>query len=205
MFSPVSSTIFAFRNVDKTSNGELGRAPVAAGQLTSIFKEIAKYDKAIAIGAKNSMDIVRDLVGKDALKTTGKVLDFFSRNVNPLICVSSGIKVLKADDKDKDRVLLEEAGMLGAMFAAEHTVAKNYDKVVNSKTVQNALNKASETKVLKPVFETVAKHNWGGKVGTIAKGLTFATASIGCSTAGRSIMQSLLKSTDNSGHQYMTA
>lgn len=205
MFSPVSSTIFAFRNVDKTSNGDLGRAPVAAGQITSIFKEIAKYDKAIAIGAKNSMDIARDIIGKDTLKTTGKVLDFFSRNVNPLICVSSGIKVLTADDKDKDKVLLEEGGMLGAMFAAEHTVSKNYDKVVNSETVQKTIQKASESKIFKPVFETIAKHNWGSKVGTIVKGVTFATASIGCSTAGRNIMQSLLKNTDNSGVQYMKA
>lgn len=204
MFSPVASGFFMLRNIGKTENGEVGRAPVALGQITGVVKEVSKYDKSIAIGTKNAIEIFKDIAGDGkTLKYTGKALTFMSENVNPLICVSSLIKVAQADDKDKDRVCLEELGSLGAMFLGEGTVAKHYDKVANSKAVKDALKTLSETETFKPVFQKIATKNWGGKIGAIIKGLTFVAVSMTSCNAGLELTRSFLKQTDRFGKDYL--
>lgn len=201
MFSPVASGIFAFRNIGKTENGEIGRAPVAIGQINGVIKEIGKYDKTIAMGTKNAVEILRDVAGKDSsvLKYAGKTVEFLSNNVNPLICASSALKVAMSDDKE--RTLKEEIGSLGFMFAGEHLISKNYDKIANSKTVTSTIDSMSKSKVFKPIFKAIEKNNWGGKIGSIIKGLTFVTASIGSSCAGLELTKSLLKTTDKNGKE----
>lgn len=204
MFSPVASGVFAFRNIGKTENGEIGRAPVAVGQVAGIIKEIGKYDKTIAIGTKNALNVLRDVAGDSkALKYAGKTVEFLSNNINPLICVSSVVKV--AMSEDKERTLKEEIGSLGCMFAAEYAVSKNYDKIANSQAVKTTVKKISDSNIFKPLFKTIAKNNWGGKVGSIIKGLTFVTASIGASCIGLEATKSFLKATDGSGKEYMKA
>jgi len=206
MFSPVASGIFAIRNVGKTENGEIGRAPVAVGQAAGIFKEIAKYDNTIAMGAKNAINAFREISGESkALGYAGKAVNFFSNNINPLICASSALKVAMAQDRDKDRVLAEEAGMLAFMFTGETLVAKNYDKVVNSKTVTNMLDKASKSTMFKSVFEAIEKNKMGGKIGAIVKGVTFLTASIGCSNIGSDLMKSFMKTHDKYGRECLVS
>ncbi len=204
MFSPVASGVFAFRNIGKTENGEIGRAPVAVGQVAGIIKEIGKYDKTIAIGTKNALNVLRDVAGDSkALKYAGKTVEFLSNNINPLICVSSVVKV--AMSEDKERTLKEEIGSLGCMFAAEYAVSKNYDKIANSQAVKTTVKKMSDSNIFKPLFKTIAKNNWGGKVGSIIKGLTFVTASIGASCIGLEATKSFLKATDGNGKEYMKA
>ena len=204
MFSPVASGVFAFRNIGKTENGEIGRAPVAVGQVAGLIKEIGRYDKTIAMGTKNALNVLRDVAGDSkALKYAGKTVEFLSNNINPLICVSSVVKV--AMSENKEQTLKEEIGSLGCMFAAEYAVSKNYDKIANSQAVKNTVKKMSETSIFKPIFKTIAKHNWGGKVGSIIKGLTFVTASIGASCVGLELTRSFLKSVDGNGKEYMKA
>jgi len=204
MFSPVASGIFAIRNVGKVENGEVGRAPVVVGQFAGVMKEISKYDKTIGVGAKNALSIFKDIAGDSkALKYGGKAVEFMSNNINPLICVSSVIKVANA--KDKELAFREELGSLGCMFLGEHLVSKNYDKIANSKTVTNAISKMSKSKTLEPIFKAIAKRNWGGKIGSIIKGLTFVTASIGSSYLGLEATKSLLKNTDRYGYAYVNA
>lgn len=204
MFSPVASGIFAFRNIGKTENGDIGRAPVALGQVTGVIKEIGKYDKTIAAGTKNAVEVFRDIAGDSkAFNYAGKGLEFLSGHVNPLICASSGLKVALADEKDKDRILLEEAGMLSFMFLGEGTIAKHYSKIENSKFVKDGLDKLSKTKALKPMFEKIATKNWGGKIASIIKGLAFVTVSITSSNFGENLTKSLLKQTDRFGSQYL--
>lgn len=204
MFSPVASGIFAFRNVGKAENGEIGRAPVAVGQFAGIVKEIGKYDKTIALGTKNALQILQDVAGDSkALKYAGKTVDFLSSHVNPLICVSSGIKVAMSDDKE--RTLKEEAGSLAFMFAGETLISKNYDKIAKSRTVTNTIDKMSKSSLFKPMFKTIAKHNWGGKIGAIIKGLSFVTVSIGSSCIGLDITKSLLKTTDKNGKECLVS
>ena len=202
MFSPVASGIFAFRNVGKVENGEVGRAPVVVGQFAGVMKEISKYDNTIAMGAKNALNVFKDIAGDSkALQCTGKVVNFFSNNINPLIVASSVLKVANAEDKEL--VFREELGSLGFMFLGESLVAKNYDKIANSKTVTEALETASKSKAFSSIFKTIAKNNWGGKIGSIIKGLAFVTGSIGSSCLGLELTRSLLKRTDRYGYAYM--
>lgn len=204
MFSPIASGIFAFRNIGKTENGEIGRAPVAVGQVAGVLKEIGKYDKTIAMGTKNAVQILQEVAGDSkALRYAGKTVEFLSNNINPLICASSVVKVAMSDDKE--RTFKEELGSLGFMFAGEHLISKNYEKLATSKTVQNTIEKMSKSDVLKPLFESIAKHKWGGKIGAIIKGLTFVTVSIGSSCVGLELTKSLLKTTDKNGKECLVS
>jgi len=150
------------------------------------------------------LNVFQDIAGESkAMKCAGKAVEFFSNNINPLICVSSVIKVANAEDKEL--VFREELGSLGCMFAGEAFVAKNYDKIANSKTVTDAIEKLSKTKTFSPMFKEIAKRNWGGKIGSIIKGLAFVTGSIGSSCIGLELTKSLLKNTDRYGYAYMDA
>ena len=64
MFSPVASTIFAFRNAEKTKNGEVGRSVVTLGQGVGVLKEVAKYDNIFAVGAKGALDAFNTMAKK---------------------------------------------------------------------------------------------------------------------------------------------
>ncbi len=57
MFSPVASTIFAYRNAEKTKNGDLGRSVVTVGQCTGVMQEISKYDNAFSATARKMQQI----------------------------------------------------------------------------------------------------------------------------------------------------
>ena len=152
VFSPVASAIFTFRNIDKTENGEIGRAPVALGQAVGVLGEISKYDNAIAVSAKNVLSVFSDLSKENKfMNYAGKFAKFASDNVNPLIAVSGGVKVLMSDDKQSTAIT--EAAALSTMFGGEALVKKHYDKILNSTVIQNGLKKAASTKYLKPIFE----------------------------------------------------
>ncbi len=204
MFSPVASGIFAFRNVGKVENGEIGRAPVAVGQFTGLIKEIGRYDKTIAMGTKNAVEILKEVAGDTkALKYAGKTVEFLSNNVNPLICASSVVKVAMSEDKDK--TFKEELGSLGFMFAGEKLMSKNYDKMAKSKVVTEGIEKLSKTSLFKPMFEAIAKRNWGGKIGAIIKGVSFVGVSIGSSCVGLELTKSLMKTTDRDGRECLVS
>ncbi len=183
MFSPVASTIFTFRNIDKTENGEIGRAPVALGQAVGVLGEIAKYDNAAALTAKNMLSVFSDLSKENkVMNYAGKFAKFASNNVNPLIALSGGVKVLMSDDKQS--AAITETAALSAMFGGEALVKKHYDKILNSKNMQQLLTSASKQKYLKPVFEFLKKKNWGGATGAIIKGLIFLAASMSAYEVG---------------------
>ena len=189
-FSPVASGIFAFRNVGKTERGEIGRAPVAAGQFKSVFEEIKAYDKTIAKGTESAINLIREASGnKDALKGVGKFLGFCSENVNPLICVSSIIQVARAEDQKKEGLI--QGGTLGTMFFGEGMCKKYWPQI--EQFYKNIAKKISLTKLGGKAMKAIETHNLGGKVGAVVKGGSFLTCSIGCSTLGNKAMRSLLK------------
>ena len=177
MFSAVASSFFAVRNAKKTEDGEVGRSAVALGQTAGVVQEIAKYDGAIASTAKSACSVLSDLAKQNkAFEYAGKVTKFAVNNVNPLICVSGGIKTLMSDDKVKTGTI--EVAALAAMFAGEGLTKKYYDKAVESQTCKNLIEKSSKAPVLKHMFNYLSKHKLNGKAGMIIKGLTFVTASI---------------------------
>ena len=177
MFSAVASGIFAVRNAKKTENGEIGRSAVTLGQTAGVVQEIAKYDGAIAKTARSACSVFSDLAKENkAFEYAGKFTKFAVNNVNPLICVSGGIKTLMSDDKVKTGIT--EAAALSMMFAGEGVTKKYYDKVANSKTCKTFIEEISNTKTLKPVFEFLKKHKLEGKIGAVLKGIIFIGASI---------------------------
>ena len=186
MFSPVASTIFAYRNAEKTKNGDVGRSVVTVGQCAGVVQEISKYDNIFAVSARSALKAYENLA-KDSkvLGYAGKALKFAADNVNPLICASGVLKTAMSDDKVGTGIT--ETAALATMFAGEGLVKLNYDKLIESKQFKDLLEKASKTKNLEPVFKYLEKHNLKGKLGTIIKGLVFVGGSMGSYAIGQAL------------------
>ena len=182
--SAISSLIFACRNVDKTKNGEIGRAPVAAAQGIKVLNEAVRYNKALSSGADAAISAFDQLAKKSKIVDYGmKGVKWATNNVNPLICVSSGIKVVMAEDKTSTAI--KEVAALSTMFAGEN-IAK---RLLNNKE----LHKNILTKLTEKAPELMAKitPKLKGKTGTIIKGVSFVAASIASYTIGESLGKNL--------------
>ncbi len=185
-----TSLIFSSRNVKKTENGEIGRAPVAAGQAANAFKAVAKYDNAVGRGAQTATSIFTKM-SKDSkvLKYAGKVVDFASKNINPLICVSSGIKVATSDNKLETGIL--EAGALAGMFLGEGVMKRYQDKIFNETNVTKVINKAHNNKTIGKFAQKVLKTKYAGKYAELVKGIAFVAVSISSYSAGKKLADNL--------------
>lgn len=179
MFSPVASAIFTLRNIDKTENGEIGRAPVFIGQAAGVISEVSKYDNALAVGTKNALSVFNELSKENkALNCAGKFAKFASKNVNPLIVVSGVIKALSAEDKQS--AAITELSALSAMFLGEGFVKNNYNKILST----NAVKSAMSSKYVKVITDFLKKNKLNGATGAVLKGLLFVLASIASYEAG---------------------
>lgn len=186
MFSAVASGIFAYRNADKTKNGDVGRGAVTYGQTAGLVQEIAKYDGAIANSARSAVSVFSDLAKQNkAFEYAGKVTQFAVNNVNPLICASGVVKTAMSDDKVKTGIT--ETTALSAMFLGEGMIKRHYEDVASSKTVQDGIKQFSESRIGKPIFEYLEKHKLKGKVGAIIKGLTFVAGSMTSYSIGQEL------------------
>lgn len=168
-----SSLIFAFRNGEKTERGEIGRAPVMLGQAKNAMKSIMEFDNAIGTGAKTAVQALEvGAKSSKALNYALKGIDIASKNVNPLICVSGGIKVMMAEDKAK--AAIEETASLAGMFAAEGLFKKCFNVHNNPKI--------TTFKCLDGVNNAVKGL---GKWGVVIKGVAFVATSITGYNAGQ--------------------
>ena len=167
MSNAVSSLIFACRDVNKTENGEIGRAPVAAAQSINVLNQISKYNKVIAKGTDAAVSVFDNLAQKSkVVDYTVKGVKWATKNVNPLICVSGGVKVLMSDDKTTAAV--KEVAALSTMFAGEAVAKKLLPKLI-------------------------AKLPVGSKAGAIINGLLFVGASIASYSVGEKLGTDLAK------------
>lgn len=143
------------------------------------------------------------------LSGLGKVVKFTADNINPIICVTSGVKVLNSDDKLDEG--LREGGALTAMFAGEgftkkfvgmpYTTKEN-GKVVNhsrealyrTNDICKKLHLDKQADAMKDYCATKKLFNKISLKGVpgVLKGLTFVGASIGSYQAGDAIMNSIL-------------
>ncbi|MCI1274158.1 MAG: hypothetical protein LKG27_06980 [Clostridiaceae bacterium] len=190
MSNPISSLIFTYRSAKKAENGEIGRAPVCVGQAANVFNEVSKFDNMIGSSTKAAASIFKNLSENKALKDTGKpyeytqkalhytgrAVKFASENVNPLICISSGIKVATSDDKVGTGIT--EGGALCGMFMGEGLMKKYQDSIFTGKNVEKVIEKASKNGILKSVGEKIIKSNSSNKVALLAKGIAFVCASM---------------------------
>lgn len=139
----------ASRGVDSISENPVYGAmnmDIAAAQVTKgakAAKEIAAVSNKDAFQvAEGASQAIKNLSKESKiLNCVGKVIGFTADNINPLICVTSGVKVLCSDDDKWDAGAREGFG-LGTMFLTERA-AKSFfgmpiSKKVNGKTVAQA-------------------------------------------------------------------
>lgn len=226
LFTPVvaSNAIFSYRRasrgVDALDENPMYAAmnmDIAAAQVT----KGARAAKALSIiaedGSKEALELATNVssgaagkikattnVSKTAkvLKGAQKVINFTADHINPVICVTSGAKVLGSEDKVETAA--DETIKLGTMFGSE-AVAKvalgmPYTKKVNGKNVTFKREGVGE-KIYNNVFsgkqkealEQFAKTKKFVKyLPSTAKGLLFVGASIGGYQLGEKISAQIL-------------
>ena len=155
-----ATAIFDIRNIGKVKNGDIGRVGAVAAQTTNLLNAASQSSlkpvQNVANTLLNGVDDVGKFVG--VTNAASKVTNIASKAVNPLLCVASGIRVLK--DDDQYAALIEEGCAMGAMFAGEKlfktlianpvtqkevkTTAKWASKIVS--TLQDATKNLSGTK-----------------------------------------------------------
>ena len=197
MFSAVASGIFAYRNANKTKNGDVGRGAVTYGQTAGLVQEVAKYDGLFANSARSALSVFSDLAKQNkAFEYAGKATQFAINNVNPLICASGVIKTAMSDDKIGTGIT--ETAALTAMFAGEDFIKKHYEDFASSQKTKDFLKKISENKFFKPLFEYLEKHKLNGKAGAVVKGLTFVAGSMTSYAVGEKIGKDVAKEVKSS-------
>lgn len=114
-----ATAIFDIRNMNKASHGDTGRIGAVAAQTTNLVSAASKSSiepvSKMANSVFNCVDDAGKIVG--VTNAASKVANVASKAVNPLLCVASGMRVLK--DDDQYAALIEEGCAMGSMFAAE--------------------------------------------------------------------------------------
>ena len=136
LFSPVvaSSAIFSARRakrgadaMDENPMYGVMNMDIAAGQILKGIRAAQAIavvsDPSLKEATKGASEAIKNL-SKTSKVVNGlsKVVSFTADNVNPLICVTSGVKVLASDDKVDTGI--RETYALATMFGAE-AVAKS--------------------------------------------------------------------------------
>lgn len=182
----ISSAIFCARNVDKAENqGKVGRWSVAAGQAKKVADHVSTLDNTLGREAQAAIDAFKTASkSSKALEYAGKAVDFAAKNINPLICVSSGIDVLMADDKES--ALVTNTAALTSMFAGEKLMKEYMDEIPKIKGVDRIAEK---------VLEFAKKFKCEGKLPSIIHGVAFVTGSCLAYSAGEGFGKLLLGQT----------
>ena len=126
--------LFGSRNFilgsDASQNNQV-RLLVSAGQGANLLREGKNCANSIFRNASEKIiDGCNSLAKNDPLlKKVGKVVDFASKNVNNLIVVAGGVKVLTAEDKQTE--LISQAGNVAGMFIVEGWMKNNLAKYIN--------------------------------------------------------------------------
>ena len=192
LFNVARSSVFSTRNVDKSAHGDFVRAGVAAGQAKNALVGLKDLDGTIGEYAKKAVNAIettaknKEVVGLGAktLHYTAGVVDFASKWVNPLLCVSGGVKVAMADDKKSETI--KQTSALGTMFLFEATGKRFFMEPVRKQFAKTALGKKSwVSKLLKQMDRLDNFHKTAGKSSNwvkygipILKGLAYVGMSI---------------------------
>ena len=182
----VQSALFGTRNsllgtgiMAPEQNNQV-RTLVAFGQAIYALTKLNSVLSNSSTPIKNAPQKVIDLCNRvsENSKVFGKlekVVDFASKNVNNLICVSSGIKVLTA--KDKESEFWAQTGNIAGMFAGEGWMKKNLAKYVDKLPINSKM---------KPVIE----------------GILFVMGSITGSTICYNIAKKIVAKTKKTNEEY---
>lgn len=203
--------LFAFRRGDKSEKAitdgnilyGIANADIAAAQ--TYKSTLAALSVLPTASACMSIKALNQSANKFApYRELKKVIKFTAKNINPLICAASGIKVAVSDDKVDTAA--REALSLSSMFAAEAAARKllgmpDDNKAVNKESYNMSRKYSNITvekniKRLRSFCETkklFGKISLKGAPGMI-KGVMFVGASIGGYALGAKVADSLLGS-----------
>ena len=199
LFAPIvaSNAIFSARRasrgvdaIDENPAYALANMDLAAAQVV----KGGRAAKGLALATNNSIDINTNGAA-EAIKTASKtnkllsgvnkVINFTADHINPIICVTSGIKVLGADDKTDTaaREIVNLSCMFGAEALAKDFVGLPYTKKINNKNVafkrEGSYKKLFSKKQLETIKDVCTTSKYLKYAPGIAKGLFFVGASIG--------------------------
>jgi len=186
----VPSGIFCYRNfkkaTDKSENGEKTRSTVAFAQGAKIIEAITKYNDETAKTAQSAFSIFDKYAKQSKLvDCAGKVVNWATHNVNPLICASGAVKVLTSDDKVHTGIT--QTGALAGMFLGEGLMKLHLGNFINEQNILQLAEKVKNTPGLKRAAQAVLESTHCGKAAAILKGLAFVCGSITSYNIGEKI------------------
>ena len=171
---------------------------IAAGQTLKGTKAAMALASA-GEGARSAMENIKAVSKTNKFLTgAGKVINYTADHINPIICLTSGIKVLCADDivDEAARETLALSTMFGAEAAAKRFIGMPFTKKINGVTktferegLYKKLLSEKQNQALQDLIKT--KHSMKYISGA-AKGLMFVSASIAGYKLGNFIADSVL-------------
>lgn len=190
MTNSLANLVFCIKNANTTFSSDPSRGAVTAGQATNAFKAATELKNTIGKEARAAVDALKIASKNDKiLEYAGKGLKFASENVNPLICIAAGAKVITSDDKVSTAI--EQTSALSAMFAVE----KFMKTELNSKKSEKFFAKMSEniSKLAKKFKLNNFMTKTLGHAPAVVKGTTFVAGSIIAYSAGEKFGKLLTK------------
>jgi len=185
MSNVIASTLFCIRNTDKVENGDVGRVPVAIGQARNVVNSVMSFDNAIGKTAQTAVDAFNLASKNEALlKYAGKAINSVGENINPLICVSSGFKVLNSDEPAS--AFVQQSSALAGMFTVEHLMKKHLENGITKsiEKISALKDKKGFEKIFKTAADFIEKHKLQGKLPKALYGALFVVGSCTAYTMG---------------------
>ena len=171
-----SGSIFAPRRIGKANGRDnailsIMDYDVAAGQSAKVVEgaaNIAKESKTLlAVKVMEHEKALQSFLESEKLANgAGKVLRFTMNNINPLIGVTEGVKVLLADDKE--RAAITGGCAFGGMLLGE-AAAKNFLGLAKT----NYKNGKYEVTPREAIYKKIFKEEWINTVRDFCKTKTF--------------------------------
>ena len=195
-------------NMDENPAYGLMNIDIAAAQVLKGTRAALAFNPELE---KNIFDSVKSVTNASkAAKSVYKILNYTADNINPVICLTSGIKVLGSDDKMD--CAAREGLALSAMFASEGAAKRilgmPVGKMVNGKHISTPKYNAlyNEIGFLKKYLEkfdiACANKKLFGKISLkgvpgLIKGILFVLASIFGYKLGHAVADKLLGKENN--------
>jgi hypothetical protein len=174
----VTSAVFGVRNYNKGNDGHTLRYAVAAGQAKRVIDFVSQLDNSVGKTTRTATEALSAASkGSIFLDSCGKVAEFSSKHINPLIVASAAVDIINSEDKTSAAVT--SATALGTMFTVEKFMKKHLKDIPKmkcferiTKAVENATKNTKYGKYIGPVLEGVAfvfgsctAYNVGEKIG----------------------------------------
>lgn len=171
----ISSLLFFGRNGFVAASEDKFKEPQMVGQAGNFGKNLAehlaKYDNAAGKTARTAVDALKMAAESDkVIGYAGKTLDFAMRYVNPLICVSAGIDILRSKDPKTTSII--DLTALACMFGGEYWFNHYAKEILKVKGIDK-------------IAEGIMKCKHGDKIAEIIRGVAFVLTSYASYNVGK--------------------